>query len=79
MQIAKKYLTTLKIFVILTPSTKGDKMKRTSIMYKGKAWEVNSQLKCNEANMERYRVIYGRTSMTCKIDIYSGQVIKEVV
>ena len=54
------------------------KMKRTSIMYKGKVWEVNSQLKCNEANMERYRVIYGRTSMICKIDIYSGQVIKEV-
>lgn len=53
-------------------------MKRTSIMYKGKVWEVNSQLKCNEANMERYRVIYGRTSMICKIDIYSGQVIKEV-
>ena len=51
---------------------------RTSIMYKGKKWEVNSKLQCIEANMERYRVVCGRTSMICKVDIYSGQVIKEV-
>ena len=50
---------------------------RTKIRYRGKDWEVNSKLKCDEENMERYRVVCGRTSMTCKIDIYSGQVIKE--
>ena len=50
---------------------------RTSIHYKNEKWEVNSKLKCNEENMERYRIINGRKSITVKLDIYSGQVIKE--